>query len=63
MQVLLVQKTVKIFKEYLCIFAFQTTKASHLKLVTELKVNAFLKVLRRFSTRLGFPRYIYTRNF
>lgn len=52
----------KLIKCYLCLFICLSTKAIHIEAVTELTSEAFIAVLRRFTSRRGCPRNIYSDN-
>ncbi|XP_055623247.1 uncharacterized protein LOC129766684 [Toxorhynchites rutilus septentrionalis] len=49
-------------KAYLCLFVCFSTKAVHLKLVSDLSTQGFLAALRRFIARRGRPSRIYSNN-
>ncbi|XP_043263201.1 uncharacterized protein LOC122403641 [Colletes gigas] len=49
-------------KAYLCIFVCFVTKAIHLELAIDLSTDAFLNVLRRFISRRGLCRSLYSDN-
>lgn len=52
----------KKFKSYICLFICLATKAIHLDLVSDLTAEAFLACLRRFISRRGKPKSIYSDN-
>lgn len=52
----------KTSKAYLCIFVCFSTKAVHLKLVSNLSTEAFIACLRRFLSRRGFCKEIHSDN-
>ena len=56
-----VQKLV-ILKSYICVFVSLSVKAVHLELVSELTTEAFIACLRRFVSRCGKPRVIWSDN-
>ena len=47
---------------FLCVFVCFSTKAIHLEAVTGLTTEAFLAALKRFVSRRGLPKDIYTDN-
>ena len=47
---------------FLCVFVCFTTKAIHLEIVTAMTTEAFLAALKRFASRRGLPKDIYTDN-
>lgn len=49
-------------KTYLCLFICFSTKAIHLEFVTNLTTECFIAALRRFISRRGKPRTIYSDN-
>lgn len=51
-----------VIKAYLCIFICFTTKAVHLELVSDLSTQAFLNCFKRFISRRGVCRKIYSDN-
>lgn len=57
-----VLRTRKLVKCYICVFVCFITKAVHLELVGELSTHAFLNCLKRFISRRGFCRNIYSDN-
>lgn len=52
----------QIIKGYLCLFVCFTTKAVHLELVGDLSTNSFLNALKRFVSRRGICKNIYSDN-
>lgn len=52
----------KLIKGYLCVFVCLTTKACHLELVNDLTTDGFLNCFKRFLSRRGIPRDIYSDN-
>ncbi|XP_037812325.1 uncharacterized protein LOC119604046 [Lucilia sericata] len=52
----------KNYKCWIAVFVCLSTKAIHLEAVTELSAAAFMATLRRFVSRRGKPRHIYTDN-
>lgn len=52
----------KTYKAYLCIFVCLATKAIHIEPVTELTTNAFISMFRRFVSRRGKPKNVYSDN-
>lgn len=53
---------VKIFKAYIAIFVCMATKAIHIEAVSDLTADAFIAALRRFVSRRGVVRNIYSDN-
>lgn len=51
-----------IIKAYLCVFVCFTTKAVHLELVSDLSAKSFLNALKRFTSRRGLCKRIYSDN-
>lgn len=51
-----------IIKAYLCVFVCFTTKAVHLELVSDLSAKSFLNTLKRFISRRGLCKRIYSDN-
>ena len=51
-----------IVKSYICVFVSLSVKAVHLELVSELTTEAFIACLRRFVSRCGKPRVIWSDN-
>ena len=47
---------------FLCVFVCFSTKAIHLEAVTAMTTEAFLAALKRFTSRRGLPKDIYTDN-
>ena len=47
-------------KAYVCVFVSLSTKAVHLELVSDLTTDAFIACLRRFISRRGKPRVIWS---
>lgn len=52
----------KLSKAYICLFICFCTKAVHLELVTDLTTECFILALRRFVSRRGVPKSIYSDN-
>ncbi|KAJ8710935.1 hypothetical protein PYW08_009450 [Mythimna loreyi] len=52
----------RLTKVYIVLFVCFTTKAVHIELVGDLTSNNFLSVLRRFVSRRGKPKHIYSDN-
>lgn len=52
----------KIVKGYICIFVCLASKAVHLELASELTTDAFMNSLKRFVSRRGLCRKIYSDN-
>ena len=52
----------KTFKGYICIFICFATKAIHIEAVGNLTSKAFIAALRRFASRRGQIRYLYSDN-
>lgn len=52
----------KLVKVYIVVFVCFTTKAIHIELVGDLTSNNFLSALRRFISRRGKPKHIYSDN-
>lgn len=52
----------KLVKAYVCIFICLATKAVHIELVTDLTVDGFLNIFRRFIARRGLCSDIYSDN-
>ncbi|XP_073995547.1 uncharacterized protein [Rhodnius prolixus] len=55
-------RSAKVLQCYLAIFICFSTKAIHLKLVTDLTTQAFLAALYRFIARRGMPSHIWSDN-
>lgn len=55
-------RTRKIIKVYVCIFICFSTKAVHLELAGDLTSTGFLNVLKRFVSRRGICKVIYSDN-
>lgn len=55
-------RNAKIFKSYVCVFVCMSTKAIHLELVPDLTTESFLNALRRFISRRGYCKNIYSDN-
>ena len=49
-------------KTYLCLFICFSTNAIHIEFVTDLTTDCFIATLRRFISRRGKPRVIYSDN-
>lgn len=49
-------------KVYVCIFVCMSIKAIHIEVVSDLTSDGFLAALRRFMTRRGLPKHIYSDN-
>ena len=49
-------------KAYICLFVCTTTRAMHLKVVTNLSTSAFIKCLRRLAAAKGMPSLILSDN-
>lgn len=52
----------KLIKAYICVFVCFATKAAHLELVSDLTTHSFLNCLKRFCSRRGKPKHIYSDN-
>ncbi|XP_045534866.1 uncharacterized protein LOC123721177 isoform X2 [Papilio machaon] len=52
----------KLVKVYIIVFVCFVTKAMHIELVGDLTSNNFLSALRRFMSRRGKPKHIYSDN-
>lgn len=52
----------RIIKSYVCIFVCFSTKAIHIELVTELSTECFLNAFKRFISRRGLCKQIYSDN-
>nr|CAI5856921.1 unnamed protein product [Callosobruchus analis] len=52
----------KLQKCYVCLFICFSTKAVHIELVTDLSTESFILTLRRFVSRRGRPRQIWSDN-
>lgn len=52
----------KLIKCYIALFICMTTKAIHLEAVTELTSEAFIATFRRFVSRRGKPKRVYSDN-
>lgn len=55
-------RNAKLFKSYVCVFVCMSTKAIHLELVPDLSTESFLNALRRFISRRGYCKDIYSDN-
>ncbi len=51
-----------VVKAYICVFVSLSVKAVHLELVTDLTSEAFIACLRRFVSRRGLPKLIWSDN-
>jgi len=51
----------RIFKIYIAVFVYFSTKAVHLEVVSDLSTDAFLSKFDRFVARRGLPNHVYTR--
>ncbi|XP_018401201.1 PREDICTED: uncharacterized protein LOC108778491 [Cyphomyrmex costatus] len=49
-------------KTYVCVFVCMAIKAIHLKLVSDLSSDGFIAALRRFVSRRGLPKNVYSDN-
>ena len=47
-----------VFKCYICLFTFATSRDVHLELTPSLQGGAFIRTLKRFITRRGYPRLL-----
>jgi len=52
----------KACKCYICLFICFAVKATHLELISDMTVEAFIAALRRFSSRRSKPAHIYSDN-
>lgn len=52
----------KLVKSYLCIFVCLAVKAVHIELVTAVSSEAYIAALKRFVSRRGKPRSIWSDN-
>lgn len=52
----------KIIKGYVCIFVCLASKAIHLELASELTTECFMSALKRFVSRRGLCRHVYSDN-
>lgn len=52
----------KLIKSYIVVFVCFSTKAIHLELVGDVTTESFLLALRRFTSRRGLPKHIYSDN-
>jgi hypothetical protein len=50
------------YKAYVALFLCFVTRALHLELVSDLKTSSFIAAFRRFASRRGFCRYLYSDN-
>lgn len=49
-------------KTYVCVFVCMVIKAIHLELVSDLSSDGFIAALRRFVSRRGLPKHVYSDN-
>lgn len=56
------RKNAPFAKGYIALFICQTTRAIHLELVSDLSSTQFLKAFKRFISRRGMPKKIYSDN-
>lgn len=56
------RRGVKSQKVYLCLFTCLTTRAIHLELATDLSTASFMSAFKRFLSRRGPVKYIYSDN-
>ncbi|XP_018374271.1 PREDICTED: uncharacterized protein LOC108768369 [Trachymyrmex cornetzi] len=56
------RKGAKLLKCYIAIFVCLASTAVHIELATDLSTEVFLNVLKRFTSRRGFPSTIYSDN-
>lgn len=52
----------KSFKSYIVLFVCMSTKAVHIEAVSDMTTPGFLAAYRRFSSRRGMPRHMYSDN-
>ncbi|XP_056641535.1 uncharacterized protein LOC130448272 [Diorhabda sublineata] len=52
----------KYIKSYICLFICFSSKATHLELVSDLTADGFLNAFKRFISRRGLCRHIYSDN-
>lgn len=55
-------KNRKLVKSYLCLFVCFATKAVHFELAVDLSSESFLNCLKRFTSRRGYSKNIYSDN-
>lgn len=53
-------RNAKILKSYLCVIVCFTTKAVHLEVASDLTTEAFLAAFKRFVSRRGLPREVWS---
>lgn len=55
-------RTTKFFKVSISVFLYFTSRAVHLELVEDLSTEAFLAAVKRFGSRRGLPKIMYSDN-
>ena len=52
----------QLYKAYICIFTCATSRAIHLELTPDLRGDSFIRALKRFIARRGYPNLLISDN-